>query len=339
MPEPHETPRRRRLPGLAWAALWLLGLELAARLLWSPAWVGRLAELEPGFDLGFAFSRPQCEPDGASRTTCLPTQYRPIVRQSFATIKRRGTLRSFTFGGSHAAGAGAYTSSLIRSLKQDCRALRWEGLNFAVKGHGSARVRVAVNEALQHDPDLLLLDFGGTNEYEDERDQDQRARLHAGIWNYLFASHAVVLGRKLLARRFPALRPTLASGDDEHVASRDPRNLARWQRSLADNYQAVINLARARGIPVIIVGRASLRAHAPGSRELANHRLFLSLAGDGVLLFDAHAAFAAVDEARRRSLFSRDRQHYSAAGQRLIADGLAALILRELPAARVCAAR
>ena len=339
MSEPTDRATRRRIPGLAWALLWLLGVEAAARALWSPAWVGRLAELEPGFDLGFTFTRPQCEPDGPSRITCRPTQYRPIARQSFARVKRPGTIRSFTFGGSHAAGASAYTSTLVRSLREDCGALRWEGINFAVKRHGSARILVAAQEALAHAPDLLILDFGGTNEFEDERDRDLRAQLHAGIWNYLFASHAVVLGRKLLTRRFPGLQPTLASGDDEDVASRDPTNRARWQRSIADNYGAVIALARARKIPVIVVGRASLQAHAPGSRELANHRLFLSLAGDGVLLFDAHAAFDAVDDRRRRSLFSGDRQHYSAAGQRLIAEGLAALILRDLPAARVCAAR
>lgn len=335
MPEP--TPRRP-FRGLAWALLWLLILEVAARLLWTPGWVGRLAELDPGYDLGFAFTRPLCEPDGPARMTCPPGQYRPIARQSFARVKRPDMLRVFTLGGSHAAGAGAYSGRLLRALRQDCEALRWEGINLAVKGHGSARILLAAQEALRYEPDLLILDFGGTNEYEDERDLAERDRLHAGIWNYLLASHAVVLGRKLLARRFAALRPTARTGD-EQLASRDPDNLARWQRSLAANYHALLALARARGIPVVIVGRASLREHAAGSRELANHRLFLSLAGDGVLLFDAHAAFQAVDDRRRRSLFSRDRQHYSPAGQRLIAEGLEALLLRELPAARVCASR
>ncbi|MBK9752747.1 MAG: hypothetical protein IPO88_04425 [Nannocystis sp.] len=76
--------------------------------------------------------------------------------------------------------------------------------------------------------------------------------------------------------------------------------------------------------------------HAPRSRDLASHRLFLSLASDGVLLFDAHAAFPRSTGPRARHCFAATATTTSRKGHELIAQGLAALLLRELPAARVC---
>jgi hypothetical protein len=343
--EPADTPRRPRLRGLAWLFVWLIGLELAARLLWTPAWIGaRLyGEVDPSFDYGFGYGigyvRPQCEPDGETRVTCFKTQYRSIFRQSFERVKRPRTLRSFTVGGSHAAGPGAYTTTAIRTLRAGCGALRWEGVNLAVRGQGSTRALVATEEALRHDPDLIILDFGGTNEYEDERDLAQRTQVHEGIWEYLLASRVIVIGRKLLSRRFAVMRTPPVPGDGERVASSVPANLSRWERTLAANYRELIAMARARKIPVVVVGRASFRGHRPGSRALANHQRFLSLAGDGVLLFDAHAAFMALPRAQRAGLFLPDRNHYSREGHRIVGEGLAELLLRELPAARVCSPR
>ncbi|MBK9758115.1 MAG: SGNH/GDSL hydrolase family protein [Nannocystis sp.] len=338
-PEPSSTTKRPRRPwALAWTLVWLIGVEAAARLLWTPAQVGPelYARVEPSFDYGFDFTRPQCEPDDEAKITCWPTQYRPIFKQSFDRIKRPNTIRAFTFGGSHAAGAGGYTGALVRLLRRTCGARRWEGINLAVKGQGSTRALVALKDALRHEPDLVILDFGGTNEYEDERDLNRRAQLHTSIWKFVLTSRAVVIGRKLLALHFELMRVPRMTGEGEQVASRNPENLARWERSLADNFREMIALTHGRGIPVVIVGRASRNAHAPRSRDLASHRLFLSLASDGVLLFDAHAAFQAVDRASRKALFRGNGDHYSRKGHELIAQGLAALLLRELPAARVC---
>ncbi len=343
-PEPDKT-KAPRYRGLVWMLVWLLGLELAARQWWTPASVGPklYAEVDPSFDYGFGYGigyvRPQCEPDGDKRITCFNNQYRSIFRQSFERSKRPATLRSFTLGGSHAAGVTAYTTTAIRSLRANCGALRWEGINLAVRGQGSTRALVALEEALRHEPDLIILDFGGTNEFEDERDLAQRTKIHEGIWQYLLASRVLVIGRKLLSRRFAVLRTPPVTGEGERVASSFPENLTRWDRRLAANYRELIATARPRKIPVVVVGRAYFRGLRPGTRALANHQRFLSLAGDGVLLFDAHAAFMAVARDQRSSLFLPDRNHYSREGHRIVGEGLAALLLRELPAARVCTPR
>lgn len=342
-PDPTPTPRatesRRRPWALAWMLAFLLALELAARTLWTPAHVDAKlhASIEPSYGYGFEFVRPPCEPSGPDTITCRPTEYRKIPEQSFDAVKRSNAVRMFTVGGSHAAGTSSYTRELGEQLARRCPAVHWEAINLAVVGQGSRRVRLAAEEALRHQPDVLILDFGGSNEYEDERDLGYREQLHSGIWRYLLRSHAIVLGRKLLSKSFPFTKPKpISTGEDETAASRKTENLERWRAGLESNYRALIADARSKGLEVVVVSRASMKPHATGSRQEADQALFESLAGEGVHLLDAHALFHELDARQRKRLFRRDRNHYSRAGQQRIADALALLVLEELHAATPC---
>lgn len=334
-----EPATRRRWPwALAWMLVWLLALEGAARTLWAPAVVGtsRYASLDPSFSYGFEFVRPPCEPSGDDTITCYPTQYRKIPKQSFDATKRADAVRMFTLGGSHAAGEHSYTRELGQRLAHRCPAVHWEPINLAVVGQGSRRALLASEQAERHQPDVLILDFGGSNEYEDERDWSYREQLHEGIWRYLLRSHAIVLGRKLLSKRFAFTSTTPVVDNDETAESKKIENLERWRATLASNYRTLIDRARGQGIEVVVVSRASLEPHAEGSREQADHRLFESLAGEGVHLLDAHALFQELEASERVRLFRRDRNHYSSDGQERIADALAILVLEQLQAADPC---
>jgi lysophospholipase L1-like esterase len=324
-------PTRREPPrALVWMLVWLLPLELAARLLWTPEIVGPelYTKMDPSFGYGFEYPRPACEPDG-ELLRCRETQYREIPEQTLDLTKRADAVRVFTVGGSHAWGEQAYTPVLGELLVSRCPAIHWETLNFAVEGHGSRRAQVAAAELSRHAPDVLIVDFGGSNEYEDERDFAYREGLHEGIWSVVLHSHAVVLARKLLARRLPLAK--VASTGTEPEASQDPVNQARWRESMLTNYQALIDDAHAQGITVVLVGRASLLAHEPGSREQADYAVFEQLAAQpDVYSLDTHALFQTVNERARANLFRSDENHYSRAGHRKIAQALLQL-LGELP--------
>lgn len=343
MPTPESTPpptpvERRRPWALAWMLGWLLVIEGAARTLWAPEWVGgeRYAAYDPSFGYGFDLVRPLCQPSDDHTMTCYPTQYRKFPEQSFDATKRADAVRMFTVGGSHAAGESSYTRELDKRLERRCPAIHWELVNLAVVAQGSRRILLAAEQAEQHQPDVLILDFGGSNEYEDERDFGYREQLHEGIWRYLLRSHAIVLGRKLLSKHFTFTNVTLSTDEDETLASKKPENLERWRSSIETNYRELISKARAQHLEVVIVGRASLEPHAPGSREEADYRLFQSLADEDVHLLDAHALFQEVERSKRAKLFRGDKNHYSRAGQQRIADALADLVLGQLRVGGPC---
>jgi lysophospholipase L1-like esterase len=329
---------RRELPwGLVWLLVWLLPLELAARWFWTPDYVEPklYASMDASFGYGFEYLHPPCEPDG-ELLRCRPTQYRKIPEQTFDLSKRADAVRVFTVGGSHAAGSNAYTQVLGQQLARRCSGIHWEAINFAVEGQGSRRARIAATEQARYEPDVLIIDFGGSNEYEDERDAAYREGLHEGIWSVVLRSHAVVLARKLLMKKLPVA--TLASKGTEREASEDPNNQARWRESMQTNYQAMIDDAHAQGIAVVLVGRASFLPHEPSSRERADYAVFEQLAAQpGVLSLDTQALFQAVDEDKRDRLFKDDRNHYSRAGHQRIAEALSELLLAELPRASECA--
>lgn len=243
-------------------------------------------------------------------------------------------------GGSPARGKNAYTQQLARILAERCPAIEWELINLAAPGDGSRRARLVAEHVLGYDPDLVIVDFGGTNEYEDERDWHYREALHAGVGRVLFVSHAVVLGRKLLAHYVPlAKAPALDTGATETEMSRDPANLQRWREGLRANDEALLAEVRARGGTPVVVGRAFLEEHALAPRFRDDRRVFESLTGEGVLLLDAHAAFQAAPAATRAELFAGDRNHYSVAGHARVAEALAERLLASLPAAEPCRAR
>jgi lysophospholipase L1-like esterase len=335
------TSKPRGMPpwGLVWLLVWLLPLELAARRFWTPEFIEPelYSKIDPSYGYGYEYLRPPCEPDG-EQLRCRPTQYRTIVEQTFDLTKRADALRVFTVGGSHAWGFRAYTQQLGQLLAVRCPTIHWETINFAVAGQGSRRARLAAAEHARYAPDLWIVDFGGSNEYEDERDFAYREELHEGIGLVILRSHAVVLARKLLMKKLPLA--TVASKGHETIASRDLDNQARWRESLRTNYQALIDDAHAQGITVVLVGRASLKPHEPNSREQADYAVFEQLAAQpNVISLDTHALFqTTLDKTARARLFREDRNHYSRAGHRRIAQALAELLLAELPRASECPA-
>lgn len=317
----------------AWTVVWLVLLEAATRALWQPSVVGADAygKTSASFGYGYDSLRPLCERQGAE-LVCVPTQYRPIpALQRLSADKDPSAIRIVTLGGSHGAGnrTPAYTHYALERLRTRCPARSWEAANFAVPGFGSARVRRVGEEALELEPDVLVIDFDGSNEYEDRRDLEYREQLHRGIWGILFRSQLVVLGRKYLSAEYttPSTLERAPRGREAELL-RDAEIRDGWNEGLTRNYEALIERAHARGTEVVFVGLGLRRRRRNVAFE-ERHKLMWSLAEKhGVHVVDIGTLFQRLPTKKRVRLFQRDKRHYNARGHKIVARQLADTIER-----------
>ncbi len=326
---------RRKIPAWlrtpAWTALWLVLLEATTRAVWQPGVIGEAMyrRVSPSFGYGYDFHRPLCEPRG-EELVCIPTQYRPHAPQTLAANKTPDTFRIVTVGGSHAAGHRTmpYTPLALVDLRERCPERHWEAANFGVPGYGSSRILLVGREALELAPDLLVIDFDGSNEYEDSRDLAYREQLHQGIWGALFRSHVVVLGRKFFSAEFskPA-KLHKAPRREEVTLTNEPEVRQRWNADVAANYEELIRLAGERGTQVMFVG-LGMRNRRRNAAYEERHQLMLSLAAKhGVHVVDMAKVFQELPAKERIRLFRRDKHHYNIRGHRLVAGEVADAVL------------
>lgn len=317
--------------GVLWAAVFLLILEFCVRTdRWPMQDWGE--DFDPTFWYGFQIEEPVCrEVNGVLH--CARQEYVRIVDQRIPAAKSEDTLRIVTLGGSHAYGGNAYSQRVLGRLSERCPSVNWENLNLAVRGYGTQRMRVLMEEAASYQPDLWILDPGGTNEYEDERDLAYAWSLHTGPWRWILQSQLVVLKRKEWSGSLPEQAAKEAGPRAEEVASADPANQARWREGQRQNLAAMVQQARAADQAVVLMGRASLEPEDAVRQQ--NFALLGELAGPDVIVVDADES---LPRRNRRVYFHRDRNHYSAAGHAHL-SGIVADAILELPAVqRRCAA-
>lgn len=324
MPRSSETKEIMRV--LAWVLAWLLVAEISVRILWRPSIVGRatVEKTSADYTYGFDESEPLCSLD-SGQYFCFPTQYRKFTSTDFAEEAAPGVHRFITVGGSHAAGADSYTKYAADALAQRCPASDWEGVNLALRGIGAQRILMAAREALNYQPEILVLDFGGTNEYEDERDQAERDAVNRGVWAVVFQSQLVVLGRKLLSRRLRLPNEADSSRPSEAEAGERRDVQERWQASIAGHYSEILSLAHSKGVRVVVVGRAFIAPLQEVPYGAERRAMFLAMGEEeGVSTVDVHKLFKrTLKRNPDRTLFSGDRTHYSDDGKQLIGGRLA----------------
>lgn len=152
---------RRLTAGLAVAAVFLLGLELAASLL-------PLDRYEMKFtDQAYPFFVPG-EGEFADRYVTSPHFQSVMNFQTFARTKPPGVVRVFFLGGSAALGwpasdECAATGFLRRALEKAAPG-RYEIINAAAMSFGSHRVLDVLQDVVELDPDLVVI-WSGNNEY------------------------------------------------------------------------------------------------------------------------------------------------------------------------------
>lgn len=332
----------RRLPFGALFAIALLGcLELATRAFFRPPFVSLETytshyPLAPQY--GFEGSRA-CFPV-AEQISCAGTQDMNIIPQDFPRRKPAGELRIIVIGASiswegprPSKSEGNYPSRAFELLERAHPGQTLRLINLSVPGFGSSRQVVRFREALDYEPDLFIVHTHDTNEVREDQRRAYVHTLHSGVAGKLLYSYAVVVLKKWWndALDVPTPRP-VADGEDENAGLDKAAKLARWEDGLEHNVNTMLDLAKARSIPVILVGasRADTKDLCGGRGRALNGFLATRVSGSRVQFLDVPALFRGAIEAKRRRVF-KDAIHYNAEGSRLVAAALVPLIETALP--------
>ena len=253
-------PRRLITRSFLAVALVLIAIEGASRLWMTDIFSGR-------FEYGYHPTAGFIEhPDGSIELR--RTGGRHFYPQQFNAIRPAGTLRIITIGDSISRGATleqSYPWLLGEELRRDGYAV--EALNFSVPGYGARRKMIVLRQALQYQPDLVVLHLGMSNEFEDERDA-ARAR-DAASWhprNWLMKSYLI---RRLyeykteyvFLRWLPAqirAQTYLSDAIDEGTANLSAARRAAWRVTFTQATDQSLRLIAAQRIPLILVPRVVL---------------------------------------------------------------------------------
>ena len=254
--------RKQSFTVLLWTMLFLAIVELLCRIAWDPRLINAelMSRIGPTYDYGYVIPGPMCRPF-FGKLVCYSRQHAGITRQELTLNPDANYRRIGVVGESHSARSYSFGNKLSRELNQRCKGLQFETMNLSNDGLGSSRIRIRLEELFRYQPDLVLVNPGGSNEYEDERDLRVRTRVKSGVWSVLLESHAVVLGRQILTlfTGSDSLTSSTETAGTEREASRDLDNLRRWERMFGQNLRAMTVRLNDEAIPAILVDRAAYR--------------------------------------------------------------------------------
>jgi len=206
--------------------------------------------------------------DGFHRTRKSRTRF--FHAQSFAAAKEPASFRFFVVGGSMAYGyelqdpaRGSFVHRLESLLRQREPSRRIEGVNVGGISYASYRLVGLVEEVLDYEPDLIVV-ATGHNEFLEARHYADLVDHASWLDRVLYEVRIAHLLRDLLetaqARFARSVRPAAPSDpvlQAEYVGERYIVRDAREYRLTLDhftrNLERIIDLARARGIPVMLM--------------------------------------------------------------------------------------
>ena len=342
---PHTRRRGARWPLAAlFACALLLTGELCTRAFFKPPHVSleTYAKYYPaapqyGFEGSRACFRVRNE------MVCAPTQDMNVIPQTFPVQKPAGELRIVVVGASiswegpaPSSSVGNYPSRMLAALQlaHPDHALRL--INLSVPGSGTMREVVRFREGLEYSPDLFVIHIHDTNEIRDEQRRAYVDGIHSGLAGKLLYLDSVVVLKKTWTTvlGLPVVLGADSDTTDETAGMDEAAKVERWRIGMTHHVQTMLDLAKARSIPVILVGPS--RADTSGRSGARGRPLnpFLSArVSNSVQFLDVVELFVN-DFTRRRQHLYKDRIHYSAAGASLVADALSPLVENALPALR-----
>jgi hypothetical protein len=332
----------RRWPlGALFACALLIAGELGTRFFFRPPYVSvaTYADYYPDAPLYGSEGSRACF-RVREEMSCLKTQDMNIIPQTFPLKKPAGELRIIVLGASiswegsaarQGNSDGNYPSRTLDLLERahPGRALRL--INLSVPGFGSTRQIVRLREALEYDADLLIIHTHDTNEVREDQRRAYVKALHSGLAGKLLYLNSVVVLKTWWSNLFnlrPA-RPAAADISDDNEGLSEEAKIARWHAVTERNVQTMLDLSKAHGVPVILVGPS--RAGADGNVRPRPLNAFLSTrVSSSVQFLDVVELFLADFAHRHRRLF-KDKVHYSAEGTRVVSAALAPLVESALP--------
>ena len=264
-------------------------------------------------------------------------RFRP---QSFSQTRPPGTFRIMVVGDSVPRGPslqGAYIWQVGEMLRS--RGIQTESLNLAVPGFGAHRDYLVFRKALDYQPNLIILHVNRSNEYEDEREFRRSQEFKS--WhpkNWLMKSLVIrrlyeAKTEKVFWELLPAevrMGKAVNDADAEILAGMNADTQRRWDERVRQYTTEDIALARAKGVPVLLVMQAFNEKDKVGHHTLNSHELDAlgksqSLTGNGVYYLSMKDVFGSLDYA---SLFA-DTSHIHAEGHKMLAKAIVKKLLAE----------
>ncbi|MET0794076.1 MAG: SGNH/GDSL hydrolase family protein [Polyangiaceae bacterium] len=332
----------RKLPlGALFAFALLAAAELGTRAFFKPPYisVATYAGYYPLAALyGFEGSRA-CFRSG-EQFTCARSKDMNIIPQTFPARKPAGEKRIVVVGSSvswegSAAGQGKsednYPSRTLAQLQHAHPERSLRLINLSVPGFGTTREVVRLREALEYEPDLLIVHVHDTNEIREDQRRAYVKSLHAGLAGKLLYLQSVVVLKEWWGEAFELPRSARGTVDtgNENDALNDAAKIERWTSGMKRNVQTMLDLAKAQSVPVVLVGPSRWDRRA-GVRERPLNEYYSARAPASAAYLNVVELFRAEFARRHRPLF-KDNVHYSAEGTRVIASALTPLIESALP--------
>ena len=285
------------------------------------------------------------------------TNSRGYRTPEFADAAAPGTVRIVVLGDSSTFGWGVEHFETYAEQLGSALARRWsidrsriEILNLGVPGYSSFQGRVLLERvALDLDPDIIVWSYlsndGAMTGESDMATYEKRLGASGALLALLHESRAF----ETLEAWIAVLRGRLAPAAAHDPRDSSQRNIPSY-RVAGANVRAAVELARARGVPIVLVGQCTRGEPASMMAQIANATGTPHL--DATALLDASIE-ALMTEERFEDLRAMQRERYgnlelerhpkwlaflpdtchpNAFGHRLVGDALADVIADAVPA-------
>jgi len=309
----------------------LVGAELVVRVFFARSMSGR-------FDYGYSPTAGFV--DNANGTVSLVhAGGRPFWPQTFAMPRPPGVFRIMVIGDSVPRGP-SLEASYATQIGEKLRTLgiKAESLNLAIGGNGSARSEIILRKALDYQPSLIILHADNGDEYEDEREYARAQEFKS--WrpkNWLMKSLFIrrlyeAKTEQIYWKWVPAQVRMLADVNDsgnKALAAQNPTTRREWDESAQKNIAASVALARARGVPILLLTAAREQDDGHGSLYLDDRgmdKMVQPMLGSGVYFLSMKQILGATNFT---AFYTGDGTHLRPAGHALIADAVVKKLLEE----------
>jgi hypothetical protein len=307
----------------------LAGAELVARTLYSRSLSGRF---EYGYNLNDGFE------EKGGNIELIRTGGRKFRPQSFTKTPPAGTYRVMVVGDSVARGPTleeAYPAVVAEELKK--AGLKAESWNLALGGYGARRKQIVLQKALEYQPSLIILHVNTSNEYEDEREY-KRSQEFKGWHPKTWLMKSLIIRRiyeaktegvywKWLPQEIRA-QNAVSDADAEVTASLDDKKQAEWLARVKQSTAECVALARAKGVPIVLVAQAYHQKEAGGKSHLDDvglEALLQPLQGPGCTIVSMKGILQNTDF---KQLYA-DTSHLRAPGHKVLGAAIVEQMRRE----------
>jgi len=301
----------------------LITLELVIRIFFAENMSGRF---EYGYHPTAGFVE---EKDGTvNLVRAGGRRFRP---QAFQMPKPAENLRVFVIGDSVPRGPSleaAYAWQLQAMLKE--KGLSAEVLNLAIAGNGVRRSRIIIDQALDYNPDLIILHLNYSNEFEDERESRRAADFsswHPAHWlikSRLIARLYELKTEKIFWFWLPqSIREQQSVGDaDAELTSQQNKGLMdQWMIRVREKTGSTLEMLHQKKYPVIVVVQCGYEK----GRELEDHHLtdFIRRQQPSIPFVSMKETFSLLEAGE----FFSDGAHLRKSGHRVLAEKLLPKVL------------